>query len=193
MYQKPNLLVRPTAAVAPIVVAALFVFGCERKVETVPAATPAAPTATPANTAPPPPVATPPATTGMEAPSAGVVTVADITGDPARFLGQTVTVIADVDDVKGPRAFTLNEDSPTKGGVDNDLLVLSPKAGTLSGINDDGRRSKVRVTGVVRNFVAADVEREVGWDIDRKIEMEFEGKRPVLIAQSVDRIGSDRN
>ncbi len=193
MPRKRNLLVRPTAVVAPIIGVALLAFGCERRVETVPATPPAAPTATPAPAAPPPPATTPAATTGTEAPTENVVTVADITGNPGRFLGQTVTVIADVGDVKGPRAFMLDDNSPTKGSLDSDLLVLSPKAGTLSNIDDQWRRNKVRVTGVVRNFVAADVEREVGWDIDRKIEVEFEGKRPVLIAQSVDRLGRDRN
>ncbi|MGH9220375.1 MAG: hypothetical protein ACRD1W_13800, partial [Vicinamibacterales bacterium] len=50
----------------------------------------------------------------------GTVRVADIAGQPDKYLGQTVTVVADVEEVHSPRAFSLDEDSPAAGGIDND-------------------------------------------------------------------------
>lgn len=116
------------------------------------------------------------------------VSVADITGNWTNYDGKVVTVVADVEEVLGPRAFTLDEDAPLAGGIDNDLLVLSPKAGALADIDDQWLNNKVRVTGVVRRFVAADIKREVGWDLEPRIVAEYEGKRPVLIATSVERL-----
>lgn len=178
-------LTRLTSVIAPIFGLALLSAGCERKVETAPVVVTPAPavTSAPATTAP----ATTTGTVNPTAPGA-TVKVADITGNSANYHGKTVTVVADVEEVKGPRAFVLDEDSALKGGIDNDLLVLSPKAGSLANIDDQWLKNKVRVTGVVHRFVTADVEREIGWDLDRQIEVEFEGKKPVLIATSIERV-----
>jgi hypothetical protein len=131
-----------------------------------------------------------PAVTATPVPGANGanVSVADITSDLTNYDGKTVTVVAEVEEVLGPRAFTLDEDGPLDGGVDDDLLVLSPKSGSLGDIDNQWLDNKVRVTGVVRRFVTVDVEREVGWDLDPRIEAEYEGKRPVLIATSVERL-----
>jgi hypothetical protein len=118
----------------------------------------------------------------------GTVRVADITGNWANYDGKTVTVVADVEEVLGPRAFKLDEDAPLAGGIDNDLLVLSPRAGNLANIDDQWLNNKVRVTGTVRRFMTSEIEREIGWDLDRKLESEYEGKKPVLIATSVERV-----
>ncbi len=55
------------------------------------------------------------------------VRVADITGNPQRYADQTVTVVADVEEVLSPFAFALDEDSPVAGGIDNDLIVAYPE------------------------------------------------------------------
>jgi hypothetical protein len=36
--------------------------------------------------------------------------------------------------------------------------------------------------------VAADIEREIGWDLDPQLEAEYEGRKSVLIAESVERV-----
>ena len=131
--------------------------------------------------------AAPPATSGAAA-NTGTVRVADITGNPGQYAGQTVTVVADVEEVHGPMAFSLDEDAPLAGGIDNDLLVISSKAGSLSNIDDQWLKNKVRVTGTVAKMTVVEVEREVGWDLDRQLEIEVEGARAVLIAKSVERI-----
>ncbi len=128
------------------------------------------------------------ATTPMTGTEQGTIRVADITGNWTNYDGRTVTVVADVEEVLGPRAFTLDEDAPLAGGIDNDLLVLSPRAGSLANIDDQWLNNKVRVTGTVRRFATVDIEREIGWDLDRQLEAEYEGKKPVLIASSVERV-----
>lgn len=121
------------------------------------------------------------------APATGTVNVADIVGNPDAYLGRTVTVQADVEEVLGPMAFALDEDSPLTGGVDNDLLVFSRKSASLANIDDQWLNNRVRVTGTVSRMSVVELEREIGWDLDPRIEAELERVRPVLIAQSVER------
>ena len=127
-------------------------------------------------------------TSRAERTAEGETRVADIAGSPDRYLGQTVTVVADVEEVHSARAFSLDEDSPAAGGIDNDLLVLSPQAGSLSDIDDTWLNNKVRVTGKVGKMAVLDVERELGWDLNPELEVEVERAKAVLIATSVQRV-----
>src|SRR5262245_44389559 len=102
----------------------------------------------------------------------GTVRVADIAGEPDKYMGQTVTVVADVEEVHSPRAFSLDDDSPLAGGIDNDLMVLSPQAGSLSDIDDTWLKNKVRVTGKVGKLSIVEIERELGWDLTPELEVE---------------------
>jgi hypothetical protein len=117
--------------------------------------------------------------------------VADIVGAPHSYVGKTVTVEADVEEVLGPRAFALDEDAPLAGGTDRDLLVLSGRAGSLADIDDQWLNNKVRVTGTVRPMSVVEIEREVGWDLDPELELELERADAVLIASSVNRVRQD--
>lgn len=129
---------------------------------------------TPANTA----VTTVPATGAVVAPGT-------IVANPNAYIGQTVTVAGDVEEVFGPRVFTLDEE--TIAG-NTDLLVLSPQRPELNleAIDNNWLNDGVRVTGTVRRMVVADVERELGWDLDNELEVEYRD-RPVIIAQSIAR------
>jgi hypothetical protein len=118
----------------------------------------------------------------------GAVGVSEIAGDPDKYLGQTVTVVADVEEVHSPRAFSLDEDGPVSGGIDNDLMVLSPQAGSLSDIDDTWLNNKVRVTGKVGKMSIVEVERELGWDLTPELEVEVEKAKAVLIASAVTRV-----
>ena len=120
-------------------------------------------------------------------PAQTTVRVADITGNPDRYMGQTVTVEADLEEVLSPYSFKLDEDAPLAGGIDNDLRVLYPKSLKLAPIDDQWLNNKVRVTGTVRRMAVVELEREVGWDLDPKLEAEFQDK-PILIARSVERV-----
>jgi hypothetical protein len=114
--------------------------------------------------------------------------VADVTGNVDNYVGKTVTVSSEIDQVYGPRAFKLDDDSPLAGGIDNDLLVLVPKNVNIGNIDDQWKNNKVRASGVVRKMVVRDIEREIGWDLDTRIESEFKENRAVLIANSVERV-----
>jgi hypothetical protein len=141
------------------------------------------PTAPVVTTTSPTPMMSPsPATVGQN------VRVADITGNPNNYIGQTVTVVADLEEVRGPRAFKLDEDAPLAGGIDKDLWVLGPQTANLANIDDQWLNNKVRVTGVVRRFMVAEIEREIGWDLDPKIEVDLGRTQAVLIANSVERV-----
>jgi hypothetical protein len=116
------------------------------------------------------------------------VTVGTITGNLDKYVGQSVTVVADVQEVLGPRAFTLDEDDVLAGGIDNDMLVLSPQSGNLTSIENSWTKNKVRVTGTVRRVAVAEVEREVGWKLQPKVRAEFKDVTAVLVANSVERM-----
>src|SRR5882672_231157 len=91
---------------AALIVLVLFGSGCN-PTERDTVATPS-PTVMPAMT-PPEAHPSPSASAAPEWLAAGATNrVAEITGAPNAFLGKTVTVVAEVDEVYGPRAFTLN-------------------------------------------------------------------------------------
>ena len=115
------------------------------------------------------------------------VDVAQLMENPQAYVGKTVTVVADVEEVYGPRAFSLDEDAPLRGGIDKDMLVLG-KASQLDEIDDQWLNNKVRVTGTVGTVALIEVEREIGWDLNPEIETELEGAGAVLIADSVTRV-----
>lgn len=124
----------------------------------------------------------------VQTPVSGETTlkVADITGNPTRYAGQTVTVRSDVEAAYGANVFRLDDDSVLEGGIDNDLLVIAPPKANLISVDKDWFDKEAMVTGTVRNFVVAEIEREYGIDLDTEIEAEFKNK-PVLIATSVRR------
>jgi len=120
--------------------------------------------------------------------AAGVIDVDDITGNPDKYLGQTVTVIGEVDEVHGPDAFSLDEENPVAGGIDNDLLVIGPQAASLEDLDDQWLNDEVRVTGTIGKMTVMEIEREIGWDLSPQLEVEVEGAKAVLIAKSVERV-----
>lgn len=128
------------------------------------------------------------ADTTAERAAEGTARVADIAGEPDKYLGQTVTVVADVEEVLSPRAFLLDEDSPAAGGIDNDLIVLYPNSDALRDIDDQWLNNKVRVTGRVGKVSIVEIERELGWDLRPELEVEVEKAKAVLIASSVQRV-----
>ena len=112
----------------------------------------------------------------------GGITARQVIENPSAYVGKTVTVSGDVEEIWNPRAF--NMDSGLSVG---ELLVVGREP--FPQVGDANNRAYVisdaaTVTGVVRMLVTADVEREIGWDLDPRIEAEFNAK-PVLIAQSI--------
>ena len=116
--------------------------------------------------------------------------VADIMDNPMRYVGDTVTVEADVEEVLSTFAFVLDEDDVLAGGFDNDIIVFSPRSAQLSDIDDQWLNNKVRVTGTVRQMTVVELERELDWDLTPELEAEIKDTRPVLIAHRFERIGT---
>lgn len=103
-----------------------------------------------------------------------------ITENPQQYYGQTLAVTGEVEQIQGANSFTLDEDQLF--GTD-DLLVLNRTPNSV--VQED---EEVAVTGVLRPFVVAELEREYGitWDLDvqQRLETEYSNK-PVLIAEQI--------
>lgn len=109
-----------------------------------------------------------------------------ITADPQRYYGKPLAVTGEIEDIRSPNVFTLNEDQ-LFGATDLLVLRANPKVGTPTpAAVKDGET--VAVTGVLRPFVVADIERDydLTWDLDlqKKLEVEY-SQKPVLIADAV--------
>jgi hypothetical protein len=105
--------------------------------------------------------------------------------DPSRFVGQQVSVDGEVDEVLGPRLFTIDE--PDWGDIEGELIVFLP--GRLVAAVQDGDR--ITVSGTVRRFVRAEIEREWGWlGTDPEIEVSL-SRKPVIVADRI--VGGDNN
>ncbi len=97
----------------------------------------------------------------------GGVTANQIIENPSAYVGKTVTVSGDVEEVWGPRAFNMDS-----GATVGELLVVGREP--FPNLADANNRAYVindvaTVTGVIRMFVTPDVEHEIGWDLDPKI------------------------
>lgn len=105
----------------------------------------------------------------------------EITTNPQLYYGKNLAVTGEVENIKNANSFTLDEDKLFGG---QDLLVI--RAGTPKGTVNEGE--KVAVTGVLRPFVVAELERDydLKWDLtlQKQLEVEYRNK-PVLVATEV--------
>lgn len=115
-------------------------------------------------------------------PEAGV-TVSDIADNPQEYYGSTVTVSGEVGELIGPRAFTLGAEDDLGGGS---LLIVGAQQllQIMEGEADEITAQDVaQVTGPVREFNLAEVEDEIGADLDDALFAEFEGQ-PAVVANT---------
>lgn len=89
-------------------------------------------------------------------PAGAGVHVADVTKSPNDFLGRTVTVRGDVEDVLGPRAFILEDEGPGSA-----MLVVSTADAKVAP-QQLADASDIRIVGEVRQFDAAKMQADVG-------------------------------
>jgi hypothetical protein len=137
----------------------------------------------------PEPMAETTATPPPPAPASAEAAVADLTGNPAAYEGQIVTVEADIAEVLGPLAFSLDSGTPAmREGDDGDLLVLGRATADLTEVDEQWQEARVRVTGVLHTLPVAEIEREAGWDLDPQIVARIEAQEPVLMATAVERL-----
>ncbi|WP_346290819.1 hypothetical protein [Sphaerothrix gracilis] len=104
----------------------------------------------------------------------------ELAEDPEGFYGQRIAVEGEVEEIWSEAAFKLDEEQFFGG---EGLLVLSPDS--LAAVQEG---EDVSVTGTLRQFVAADFERDydLTWDLDvqQQIEAEYENQ-PVFVAEEV--------
>jgi hypothetical protein len=107
------------------------------------------------------------------------VSLADLEDEPNKYVGRTINVTAEVEDVFGPRLFKIDE--PNWGDLDGEVLVYLP-SDLAAFVREDDR---VTVTGTMKMLLKADLERELGWlERDPDIELEL-ADRPVLVASHI--------
>jgi hypothetical protein len=111
-----------------------------------------------------------------------VITAGKLARDAKDYYGQTVTVMAEVEEVFDANTFSLDEDSILAGA---DVLVLMP-GGTPMKLTPN---QKVTVTGKVRPYVVAELDRDFDFfkggkivSTSKKIDLD---QRPVLVATHV--------
>ena len=107
----------------------------------------------------------------------------EIAQDPTQYYGQTLAVTGEVEDIYDPSTFTLDEDELFGG---EDLLVVVPNSiNSTTSVQDD---ETVAVTGVLRAFTVADLEKDhdLTWDLDVQEQVEAEySQRPVLVVDKI--------
>ncbi|MBD1929604.1 hypothetical protein H6F74_25675 [Trichocoleus sp. FACHB-90] len=116
----------------------------------------------------------------VTAPDAGNTSVETVVEDTRKLIGQTVTVSGEVEEIVGAKAFQMEDEK-----IFNNDKVLVINATPAAVPITEGK--DVRVTGVVREFVLAEFEKDydLTWDLNlkQKIEAEYKNK-PVIVAQT---------
>jgi hypothetical protein len=112
-----------------------------------------------------------------------LVSAGKLSKDGKKYYGQNVTVRAEVEDVLDTHSFTLDEDSVIPGP---DVVVLVPAGFDTSSLSHD---QVVTVTGRVRPYVVADLDKDFDWFKNGKIvtlgtKVDYK-TRPVLVAESI--------
>ena len=134
-----------------------------------------------------PPVTPPgePARPGVapQEPAAPGAKVDDIKDSPERFYGKSLRVAGEVNEVYSDRAFELEG-----GGWFADRITVLTKTPVNIGGVHLAKDDEIVVFGTVRPFVAAEVERDIGWNIGPDVQTKI-GKRPVIVADSIRRVG----
>ncbi|MBF2046874.1 MAG: hypothetical protein EDM05_56750 [Leptolyngbya sp. IPPAS B-1204] len=108
----------------------------------------------------------------------------ELTSNPQQYYGQQLAVTGEIEEIQGANAFTLDEDQLIGG---QELLVIraNPATANQPAIEDG---ETVAVTGTLRPFVVAELEREYGFSWDTGIQQQLEAEytnRPVLVADGV--------
>jgi hypothetical protein len=112
-----------------------------------------------------------------------MISASKLAKDGKKYYGQNVTVRAEVEDVLDSHSFTLDEDAVLAGP---DVVVLVPAGFDVSGL---ARDQVVTVTGKVRPYVMAELEKDYDWFKNGKLvttssKIDYK-TRPVLIAETI--------
>lgn len=118
-----------------------------------------------------------------EGPNVGV-TLDDLEDDPATYYGQTVTVSGEVEEAFGPQVFRF-EGTDLGSGV----LVVIPSVAQVTGTRPGDPSyypdDVVQVTGTVRKYVKAEIEREFGLTLSPELDVDLEAEGAIIVAESL--------
>lgn len=106
------------------------------------------------------------------------VTAEEVVDNTAQLAGKTVTVRSEPVKKVGPTSFTVSDE---KFFGSQPIVVINASGEAFELPADE---PEVQVTGIVRNLVVADVEREYNLKLDPQYYTEYENK-PAIIAQSI--------
>ncbi|OWY64318.1 hypothetical protein B7486_47985 [cyanobacterium TDX16] len=102
----------------------------------------------------------------------------EVAEEPSPFMGKTVTLSGKVERVISRNAFTL-DDQEFIGG--KELLVV----GAVPAIGSIDVGETVRVTGLIRQFITVEIEKDLDIKIQPELKAKYEGKA-VAIARSIE-------
>ncbi|MDY7012686.1 MAG: hypothetical protein SVX43_03640 [Cyanobacteriota bacterium] len=105
----------------------------------------------------------------------------EVTGNPEEYYGQTVAVEGEVEEVADATTFTLEEEQLVGGENLTVINLTEPAQGIEEG-------NQIVVTGQVRPFVLAEIEKDydLTWDLELKEKLEAEySNKPVLVATGI--------
>lgn len=109
----------------------------------------------------------------------------ELTSEPEQYYNESLAVTGEIEEVQeGTNVFTL-DDEQLFGGEELLVLQATPTANTEPAIEDG---ETVAVTGTLRPFVIADLERDYDFSWDTGVEEQLEAEysnRPVLIAEEI--------
>lgn len=114
------------------------------------------------------------------------VTIDEVLNEPDVYAGRLVTLRSEADKNELQKSFTLDDDDGF--GLfgldfdDDELLVFNSSGVPFIPPEEDD--VEVQVTGVVRTFILADIERELGVGLDPDLYVDYENQ-PVIFARSM--------
>lgn len=107
----------------------------------------------------------------------GTVTAEQVSDNTNQLIGRTVTVRSEPQEKVGPASFTISDQQ----FFGNDQILVVNASGQPFVIPED---TDVQVTGVVRNLVVSEIQRDYNLTLDPNVYREYEN-RPAIIAQSI--------
>jgi hypothetical protein len=121
-------------------------------------------------------------------------TIEDITNEPDRYVGETVTIRGEIGQILGPRSLTLAEEGFLFGG--GRILIVGADGPAPTGgpayFDAFDADSFLRVTGQVHVFNVAAFEDHLGYDLNDALADKW-GGRPAIIATSIQRATAGQN
>jgi hypothetical protein len=107
------------------------------------------------------------------------VTTEALSGNIADYLGQTVTIREEAEEIVTEYAFLMDDDQLFGG---QEILVINASGESVDLV--EGEDTELQVTGEVRELILADLEEEYGVTLDPGVFVDYE-QQPVIVAQSV--------